>query len=89
MLTLKQDSDGNIRMRAIYPAGVRVTVEFTDGSTEEYSGKRLNELRTEANKAFRLANDLDAKGFDRNKGKPLARNKVVEFVPIRPGMSTK
>ena len=89
MMNLQQDSDGNIRMRAIYPKTVRVNVIFTDGTQEEFTGQRLNELRAEANAAYRLANELDAKGFDRNKGKPLARNKVVEFVPVRPGMSKK
>lgn len=89
MINIQQDSDGNIRMRAIYPAGVSVNVTFTDGTQEVFTGKRLNELRAEANAAFRMANDLDAKGFDRNKGKPLARNKVVEFVPVKPGMSAK
>lgn len=89
MINLQQDSDGNIRMRAIYPPGVSVNVVFTDGTQEVFSGKRLNELRAEANAAFRLANDLDAKGFDRNKGKPRATNKVVEFVPVRPGISKK
>ncbi|PQZ95155.1 hypothetical protein CQ018_06200 [Arthrobacter sp. MYb227] len=89
MMKLVQDTDGNIRMRSIYPQGARVTVVFTDGTEEEFTGKRLNELRTEANAAYRLANGLDAKGFDRNKGKPVARNKVIEFVPVRPGMSKK
>lgn len=88
MSNLQQDADGNVRMRAIYPKGVRVNVIFTDGTQEEFTGQRLNELREAANAAFRLANSLDAKGFDRNKGKPVARNKIVEFVPIRPGMST-
>ena len=89
IMKLVQDTDGNIRMRAIYPQGARFTVVFTDGTEEEFTGKRLNELRAEANAAYRLANGLDAKGFDRSKGKPLARNKVVEFVPVRPGMSQK
>lgn len=89
MINIQQDTDGNIRMRTIYPAGVSVNVTFTDGTEEVFTGKRLNELRAEANAAYRLANDLDAKGFDRNKGKPLARNKVVEFVPVRPGLSKK
>lgn len=89
MMNLQQDSDGNIRMRAIYPKTVRINVVFTDGTQEEFTGQRLNELRAEANASYRLANELDAKGFDRNKGKPLARNKVVEFVPVRPGMSKK
>ena len=89
MITLKQDAEGNVRMRAIYPKGARVNVIFTDGTQEEFTGHRLNELREAANAAFRLANGLDAKGFDRNKGKPVPRNKIVEFVPVGPGMSKR
>ncbi|MFC8303352.1 hypothetical protein ACFUCV_06660 [Specibacter sp. NPDC057265] len=86
MINLKQDSDGCIRMGRHFPASVTVAIAFSDGTTGEYSGRRLNELYDQAVAAYRLGNNLDAKGYDRN-DKRIHRRNGVDLVPVIAGMA--
>ncbi|MEV7638187.1 hypothetical protein AB0N71_18660 [Pseudarthrobacter enclensis] len=86
MITLQQDAEGFVRMNRHYPASVRITVAFHDGTTGEFSGKALNNAYDAALAEFRAKNGLDAKGYTRNaSGRKNPGNKV-EFVPVHPGM---
>lgn len=87
MIKLQQDTDGFLRMPAILPNSATVTVVFADGTQEEFTGQRLNDLRAEALADFRRGNDMDAKGFNRNKGQVKHGKNSVQFVPVAPGMS--
>lgn len=85
LIHLQQDSEGFIRMKRHFPASAAVTITFTNGSQEEFSGRRLNELYDDALAAFRARNHLDAKGFSRGPQKKVQTS--IEFVPIHPGMA--
>lgn len=85
MIQLTQDSNGYVRMSRLFPAKVLVSINFNDGTTGEYTGKRMNEIYDEALAAFRLGNNLDARGFDRN-AKNIHRRNAVEHVPVQSGM---
>ncbi|NVM96537.1 hypothetical protein [Arthrobacter wenxiniae] len=85
MLTLRQDTDGFIHMSRHFPQKMAISIIFTDGSTGEYSGARLNGLYDQALSAYRLGNNLDAKGFDRVPAKVHRRN-AVGLVPVSAGM---
>lgn len=84
MINLQQDSEGFIRMKRHFPASATVTVTFSDGSREEFSGRRLNDIYDAALADFRAQNQLDAKGFSRGPQKKIQT--VIEFVAVRPGM---
>ena len=86
MITLKQDADGFIRMPRHYPASVRIRIEFTDGSTGEFSGRTLNNAYDAALAEFRAKNSLDAKGYHRTPAARKASGNRIEFVPVHPGM---
>ncbi|RDV11275.1 hypothetical protein DXK94_06320 [Arthrobacter sp. RT-1] len=86
MITLKQDSDGFIRMSRHYPASVRIRIEFTDGSTGEFSGRTLNNAYDAALAEFRAGNNLDAKGYDRTPAARKAPGNRIDFVPAHPGL---
>ncbi|WP_287931384.1 hypothetical protein [Arthrobacter sp.] len=85
MLTLRQDTDGFIHMSRHFPQKMSISIVFTDGSSGEYSGARLNGLYDQAVAAYRLANKLDAKGFDRAPAKVHRRN-AVGLVPVSADM---
>ncbi len=85
MIQLTQDNNGYVRMARLFPAKTIISITFNDGSTGEYSGKRMNEIYEEALAAFRRGNNLDAKGFDRN-AKNIHRRNAVEHVPVEAGM---
>lgn len=68
-----------------FPAKTMISVTFNDGTVGEYTGRRMNEIYDQALAAFRLGNNLDAKGFDRNSQKIHRRN-AVEVVPVEAGM---
>ncbi|GAA4361231.1 hypothetical protein [Paeniglutamicibacter cryotolerans] len=89
MIKLQQDPDGFVRMPTIVPNSARITVVFADGTQEEFTGQRLNDLRAEALAGFRKGNNMDAKGFNRNKGQVKHGKNSVQFVPVAPGMSQK
>ncbi|QNE14546.1 hypothetical protein [Pseudarthrobacter sp. NBSH8] len=84
MINLQQDSEGYIRMKRHFPASATVTVTFSDGSQEDVSGRRLNELYDDALALYRAQNQLDAKGFSRGPQKKVQT--TIEFVPVQPGM---
>lgn len=84
LINLQQDSEGFIRMKRHFPASATVTVTFSDGSQEEFSGRRLNEIYDDALAVYRAQNHLDAKGFSRGTHKKVQT--TIEFVPVRPGM---
>jgi len=85
MIQLKQDTDGYVRMSRHFPAKATIAITFNDGTSAEYSGKRMNGIYDEALAAFRLGNNLDAKGFDRN-AKNIHRRNAVDHVPVQAGM---
>jgi hypothetical protein len=61
-----------------------VTITFSDGSQEEFSGRMLNAAYDEALAVYRAENQLDAKGFSRGPKKKVQPG--IEFVPVHPGM---
>ncbi len=72
-------------MKRHFPASTEVSVVFADGTEEVFTARRLNEIYDEALAAYRAANHLDAKGFDRGPKKKVQQG--IEFVPVSPGMS--
>lgn len=86
MITLSQDSAGFIRMNRHFPAGTSISVAFTDGSSEVFSGQQLNVIFDSAQAAFRAVNNLDAKGFSRRPAKTVQNKSTIELVPVQPGM---
>ncbi len=87
MLNLRQDADGFIHMSRHFPNKMSVVVTFTDGTQEQFSGARLNELYDQALAAYRLGNNLDAMGFDRA-SRNIHRRNAIGLVPVRPDMAT-
>lgn len=87
MINLQQDADGFIRMNRHFPGSSLITITFTDGSSEEFSGHRLNGIYDEAVAVYRAQNRLDAKGFSRAPAKTVHPTKNIQFVPVRPGMA--
>jgi hypothetical protein len=85
LIHLQQDSEGFIRMKKHFPAGTPVAITFHDGSREEFTGGRLNDIYDEALAVYRAQNQLDAKGFSRGPKKKVQT--TIEFVAVRPGMS--
>ncbi len=85
MIQLKQDSDGYVRMSRHFPAKTTISITFSDGTQAEFSGRRMNEIYDEALAAYRLGNNLDAKGFDRL-AKNIHRRNAVDYVPVQSGM---
>ncbi|WP_269936416.1 hypothetical protein [Arthrobacter sp. HY1533] len=86
MIQLKQDADGYVRMKQHYPARTVIEITFNDGTVGEYTGLRMNGLYDAALAAYRLGNNLDAKGFDRH-AKNIHRRNAVEYVPVESGMA--
>lgn len=87
MITLQQDADGFVRMNRHFPSKTPIAILFTDGSTGEYTGARLNELYDAALATFRAENRLDAKGFSRSPAKTVHPTNNVGFVPVTAGMA--
>lgn len=86
MIQLKQDPNGYVRMSRHYPAKTTIEITFNDGTVGEYSGLRMNGLYDAALAAYRLGNNLDAKGFDRH-DKKIHRRNAVDHVPVESGMA--
>jgi hypothetical protein len=84
LINLQQDSEGFIRMKRHFPASAALTITFSDGSREEFSGRRLNDIYDNALADYRAQNQLDAKGFSRGPQKKVQTG--IEFVAVRPGM---
>lgn len=69
-----------------FPAKTTISITFNDGTQGEYSGQRLNAIYDAALAAFRLGNNMDAKGFDRN-DKKIHRRNAVDHVLVESGMA--
>lgn len=69
-----------------FPSKTLISITLNDGTTGEYTGQRLNALYDAALAAFRLGNNMDAKGFDRN-DKKIHRRNAVEHVLVESGMA--
>lgn len=87
MINLKQDADGFIRMPRHFPDTALITITFTDGSAQVYSGRRLNAIYDEALAIFRAQNHLDAKGYSRAPRKTVQAANKIDFVPVQAGMA--
>ncbi|MFL4475336.1 hypothetical protein ACIPVK_15160 [Paeniglutamicibacter sp. MACA_103] len=87
MINLKQDTDGNVRMSRHFPAKLTISITFADGTREEVTGSRMNEIYDAALAEFRLQNKMDAKGFNRSPAKAIHRKNAVGFVPVKPGLN--
>ncbi|MFH5877397.1 hypothetical protein [Arthrobacter sp. NA-172] len=83
MISLQQDSEGFIRMKRHFPVSAAVTITFTDGTQEVFTGQRLNEIYDDALAAYRAGNHLDARGFSRGPKKKVQTG--IDFVPVQPG----
>lgn len=86
MIQLTQDTDGFVRMSRHFPVKTLIAITFTDGTVGQYTGRRMNEIYDAALAAFRLGNNLDAKGFDRH-DKKIHRRNSVDVVPVQAGMA--
>jgi hypothetical protein len=86
LITLQQDAEGFIRMNRHYPASIRIRINFTDGSTGEFSGVALNKAYDAALADFRAKNDLDARGYSRTSAGRTNSGNKIDFVPVHPGM---
>ena len=86
MISLRQDADGFIRMNRHFPEKTLISITFTDGSEQVYSGRRLNGIYDEALAVYRAQNHLDAKGFSRAPKKTVHPANRIEFVPVHAGM---
>jgi len=87
MITLQQDTDGFIRMNRHFPAGASITVTFTSGASEVFTGAALNAIFDAAVADYRARNRLDAKGFSRAPAVTVQRMKGIQFVAVHPGMT--
>lgn len=87
MINLQQDADGFIRMNRHFPDSSLITITFSDGTPEEFSGRRLNEIYDEALAEYRAQNQLDAKGFSRRPPKTVHPTNNIQFVPVHAGMA--
>ena len=87
MINLQQDDDGFVRMNRHFPGSTLVSITFSDGSTEQFSGRQLNKVYDEAVATYRARNDLDAKGYSRAPKNVQPAHKI-EFVPVHPGMGS-
>ncbi|NQD90519.1 hypothetical protein HP499_22300 [Paenarthrobacter sp. CM16] len=85
MISLQQDPEGFVRMKRHFPGGASVSILFTDGTQEVFTGQRLNDIYDQALAAYRAGNHLDAKGFNRGPRKKV--QETIEFIPVAPGMS--
>ena len=86
MITLRQDADGFIRMNRHFPEKSSISIAFTDGSSETFSGSQLNGIFDSALAEFRAQNHLDEKGFSRAPTKTVQPATSIQFVKVTPGM---
>jgi hypothetical protein len=87
MIRLQQDADGYVRMNRHFPSKTPISITFSDGTSGEYTGARLNELYDAALAEYRAENRLDAKGFSRAPAKAVHPTNNVEYVPVESGMA--
>ncbi|TDW28522.1 hypothetical protein [Cryobacterium psychrophilum] len=87
MITLHQDVDGFIRMNRHFPESASITINFTTGASEMFTGTALNVIFDAAVAEFRARNRLDAKGFSRAPAVTVQRVKGIQFVAVHAGMA--
>ena len=87
MINLQQDPEGFIRMKRHFPGSTTISITFTDGSSEEVSGRQLNALYDAALVVYRAENHLDAKGYSRAPKKTVQPANAIEYVAVHPGMA--
>ncbi|MDJ0348023.1 hypothetical protein [Cryobacterium sp. PH29-G1] len=88
MITLQQDADGFIRMNRHFPDNTLISISFTAGAPEEFTGAQLNAVFDTALAEFRGRNHLEgAKGFSRAPAKTVHPTKNITFVKVYPGMA--
>lgn len=87
MINLQQDAEGFIRMKRHFPGSTIISVTFTDGSSEEFSGQQLNAIYDDALAVFRAENHLDAKGYSRAPKRTVQPANKIDFVAVHPGMA--
>jgi hypothetical protein len=87
LINLQQDTDGFIRMNRHFPGSSLITITFSDGQAEVFSGLQLNQIYDEALAAYRAQNHLDAKGFSRVPRKTVHPGNHIEFVKVHAGMA--
>ena len=89
MITLTQDAGGFIRMSRHFPINARITIVYTVGSSEVFSGAQLNAIYDEARAVFRAQNRLDAKGFSRGPAKTVQPSTDIAYVAVHAGMAAQ
>lgn len=88
MITLQQDADGFIRMNRHFPQNLPISITFTAGTTENFTGAQLNAVYDDALLEFRGQNRLEgAKGFSRAPAKTVHPTKEITVVRVHPGMA--
>jgi hypothetical protein len=87
LINLQQDAEGFIRMNRHFPGSSLISITFSDGQSEVFSGHQLNRIYDEALAAYRAQNHLDAKGFSRGPRKPVHHGNHIEFVQVHAGMA--
>jgi hypothetical protein len=87
MIRLQQDADGFVRMNRHFPSKTPIIISFSNGTTGEYTGARLNQIYDLALATYRAENNLDAKGFSRAPAKTVHPTNNVEYVPVEAGMA--
>jgi hypothetical protein len=88
MINLQQDAEGFVRMNRHFPESVLISITFTGGTTETFTGLQLNSVFDVAQADFRLQNNLDEKGFSRAEPKTVRPKTSIEFVQVQPGMAS-
>ena len=87
MINLTQDAAGFIRMSRHFPGNSLITVTYTVGAPEVFSGKQLNAIYDKALAVFRAENHLDEKGFSRAPAKTVQPSTGISFVAVHAGMA--
>ena len=88
MINLQQDAEGFIRMKRHFPDSTLISITFSNGSTEQFSGRQLNKVYDDAVAVYRAENHLDAKGYSRAPRKTVQPSQQIEFVAVHPGMAS-
>ena len=89
MITLTQDASGFIRMNRHFPTSSVISIAFTGGTSEVFTGTQLNAVFDGALAEFRAQNHLDEKGFSRAPATTVQPATGIAFVAVHPGMATE
>ena len=88
MITLQQDADGFIRMNRHFPHNSLISISFTAGAAEQFTGAQLNAVFDDALAEFRGQNRLEgAKGFSRAPAKTVHPTKNITVIKVHPEMA--